>query len=118
MSQKKYCPHCGKPNEYINGVAPEVCKSCNKPFAAAFKAAAPAASPAIKPRLSKKALARLEALQSEEEDLEDEEFTGEIIVPKRFEYKVSVPKRMTIGGLSEGGQVPDGVNPLQSNSFE
>ncbi len=116
MSQKKYCPACGKPNDYINGVAPITCKSCHKAFAAAFKVEVTA--PKITKSFTKKPTKKVIAQEIEDEEDEDAEFYGEIIVPRKFEVEINVPKRMTIGGLAEGGQVPGISTELGSSSFE
>lgn len=116
MSQKKYCGHCGNPNSYINGVPPKFCEACNKSFASAFKVPEPAAEP-VRPK--KKIMARKIEDTEEIEGEDDEEFYGEVIVPRKFEYEINIPKKITIANLAEGGIVDNGVSPsLPPANFE
>ena len=116
MSQKKYCPKCGKPNEYINGITPVLCASCKTSFSAAFEVEVPLPklTKTAPKKVSKQTKANLEN-ESEEEFEDDEEFFGEIIVPRKFEVEINMPKRLTIKEMSEGKQANgfnlDGSSP-------
>lgn len=121
MSQKKYCPTCGKPNEYINGIAPVLCAGCKTSFASAFEVEV--TLPKIpKPVAKKTKQAKAKVVEEEEdEDFsdEDEEFTGEIVVPRKFEVEINIPKRLSIREIAEGKQV-NGFNlgGLPPSSFD
>ncbi len=130
MSQKKYCPFCGKANEYINGIVPTKCGGCSKEFASAFKVEV---EDVVIRRPKKKApVQKIEIEVEDDEDYEEEEEYEEEdevqetrasrkrrIAPIKFEYQVTVPKKLNVGDLKRGEQIQSGFNPnLGSSSFE
>lgn len=124
MSQKKYCPKCGKANEYIDGVAPKVCKSCKAEFAAAFKVELPPVNPTARVPKKKTIARKIEIEAAEEGDDSDDSYYldddhPEIIVPRKFEYDLNLPKRITIRDVANGENIAGGVNPnLGSSNIE
>jgi len=86
MANIKYCSTCGGSNPIMNGVAPKFCGHCRKPIGAAF---VPVVKPVIKPTKAKK-------VKDEDEEMDDEDeesFSGEIILPTKFEVEVVVTKK-------------------------
>ena len=102
---KKYCI-CGFANDYVNGIAPKVCKACNKPFSSAFFVAP---EPVAKPAIQKKK--KIVAVEIEDEEIEEEKevYDGEIVIPDRSSIEVTIAKRVSIAGLAQG-QIPQGLD--------
>ncbi len=112
MAQNKYCPKCGKPTAFVDGVTPKFCGSCGCEFAAAFKVepVPHVPAPVIRPAKKKKYI-EVDADEDDEDEDGDEYYSHPpIVVPRKFEFEINLPKKVNIGDVRRGEMPANGVS--------
>jgi hypothetical protein len=90
---KRYCTHCGTPNDPLN----ETCSKCGKPLSSGLTQHAPQSKPVKASRFQR---------ASVHYNDHDDDWDGEIVMPRSSDVLIDSPRKLTIGGLKDGAGVP------------
>jgi hypothetical protein len=98
LINKRYCSHCGTPNQREN----KVCSKCEKPLSSALKTFSNEVEEEVLIVKKKRPVTKTKIVYED-----DEEFNGEIIHPSSSDIVIENQKKFTIGSLRDGAKIPN-----------
>jgi hypothetical protein len=100
---KRYCSHCGTPNDPLN----ETCSKCGKPLNSGLHQQTVRETKFVK-------ASRFQRPAQVSYNDHDDDWDGEIVIPRSSDVVIESPRKLTVAGLKNGDQIPSfrGVDQL------